>query len=61
MFATLICCFISSVFGTGNEAADADSIVSSLCYAYFKQSILSESESGRIYCPVVQVNRTEVL
>lgn len=55
----------------GNEAADADSIISSLCYAYWRtQKRVSLPESIRstdcgsainhIYLPIVNIDRTEL-
>lgn len=46
----------------GNEAADADSIVSSICYSYFQQNILTETEAHPkiFYVPVVSIERKEL-
>lgn len=48
----------------GNEAADADSIVSSICYAYFKQYIkpdgnVCEAEPV-LYVPAACIRRTDI-
>ena len=48
----------------GNEAADADSIVSSICYAYLKQSQQSSSTSdldNLLHIPITPIERNELV
>ena len=48
-------------FVIGNEAADADSIVSALCYSYLKNRInLIETSKNFGFVPVVCVNREDL-
>lgn len=47
----------------GNEAADADSIISSLCYSYLRQSKRDKSKDNfvpELYIPVVSIERSEI-
>ena len=45
------------VLCVGNEAADADSIVSSLCYGFLKHALRGEGATGISFVPVVSIPR----
>ncbi len=45
------------VLCVGNEAADADSIVSSLCYGFLKHALRGEGTMGTSFVPVVSTPR----
>ena len=42
----------------GNEAADADSLISTLCHAYFKQSCCSDDE---LFVPAAGIPREDLV
>ncbi|TMW57705.1 hypothetical protein Poli38472_014308 [Pythium oligandrum] len=44
----------------GNEAADADSIVSSLVYAYFRDYVAKEERESKLFVPVLPIPRDEL-
>jgi exopolyphosphatase len=46
----------------GNQACDADSMISSICYAYLKDSLLMnlESELHNIYLPIMAISRNDI-
>ncbi len=54
-FTRLIAHLLTYSLNSGNEAADADSIISSLCYAYHRSCISNDC----IYIPLVCVEKSK--
>lgn len=51
----------SIVVSLGNEAADADTIISALCYSYLRHSIDSKTNPSSVFhMPIVPVPRNEI-